>query len=189
MAYEPSETGVRAPVLIIPLIHGRPVRLLARELIISSGPGAELFDSWTDLLPPPHPTPLADAALDAHAALQTLSGLAVLSTRREAPPEHQELLDSWANRFGEALQMIAGLAHEDAVVDEITEFLDATERRVHGELEEGPPDGDVRQTLAAGIALGATGTVTDDFAALSYFLLFSLQWDLDPDGAAELIDS
>jgi hypothetical protein len=112
MAYEPSETGVRAPVLIIPLIHGRPVRLLARELIISSGPGAELFVSWTDLLPPPHPTPLADAALDAHAALQTLSGLAVLSTRREAPPEHQELLDSWANRFGEALQMIAGLAQK-----------------------------------------------------------------------------
>jgi hypothetical protein len=189
MAYEPSETGVRAPVLIIPLIHGRPVRLLARQLIINSWPGAELFDSWADPLPPPHPTPLADAVLDAHAALQTLSGLAVLSTRRETTPEHQMLFDRYANRFGEALETIAGLAHEDAVVAEITDFLDATARRLYNELEEGQPEGDVQQTLAAGIALGATGTATDDFAELDGLVLVSLQWDLDPDAAAELMDS
>jgi len=45
-----------------------------------------------------------------------------------------------------------------------------------------------QETLAAGIALGATGTATEDFAALDGLLTLSLQWDLDPVAAAQLLE-
>ena len=189
MAYEPSEAGMRAPVLITPFFRGHPVRLLARKLITDLWPDTDLFDTWADQLPAAHPTPLAEAVIYAHGALQILSGLAVLSTLRDTTPEHQRLAERAANRFLQAFQTIAELAPDNAVVAEISSFLGATAERVQDELEAGPPDGDARRTLAAGIALGATGTAADDFAGLDGLVAISLQWDLDPDAAAELLGS
>jgi hypothetical protein len=59
---------------------------------------------------------------------------------------------------------------------------------VQAEIDDGPPDGRPERSLAAGIALGATGTPTDDFTTFNGLVLVSLQWDLDPTIAARLLD-
>jgi hypothetical protein len=76
----------------------------------------------------------------------------------------------------------------DTVVAQIGEFVSSAAERVQNEVESGPPEGRPERTLAAGVALGALGTPTDDFTMLDGLVLVSLQWDIDPAVAAQLLD-
>ena len=184
----PSQSGGRPPVLLVPFIAGRPVRHLAHQLITKLWPGHDLLDSWADQLPPPHPTPLTDAVLDACQALQGLSGLAVLATRRGTTARHQEYGEREAARFQGAFQVIAGMQPRDAVLSAIVDHLSSIADRVQAEIDTGSAAAEEDRALAVGLALGSTGTTTDDFTTHVGLTAISIQWDLDPTVAARLVD-
>ena len=56
---------------------------MCMQIISTVLPDADSILSWTTELPPAHETPITDALLEAHKALQELSGLALLSSYRE----------------------------------------------------------------------------------------------------------
>ncbi|WP_123816979.1 hypothetical protein [Kitasatospora cineracea] len=181
--HDPGAEGYRRPVLLVPLIDGRPVRHLARQLQSTLWPGADLFDAWETTLPNAHPTPLADAVIEAHQALQCLSGLAYLATLRDADPRHQNVADQAMGQFQQAHRAIMALRPGDPVVGEIVDFLAALARRVGSEnascRDTGAPN------LAASIAQGGTRQPTDDSLQLDGLITLALQWDLDPGRAAQ----
>jgi hypothetical protein len=183
----PSQAGGRPPVLLVPFIGGRPVRHLAQQLITKLWPGHDLLDSWADQLPPPHPTPLTDAVLDAYRALQGLSGLAVLATRRETTASHQAYGEREAAQFQRAFQVITDMQPRDTVLSAIVDHLSSVADRVQAEINNGLADAE-DPTLAAGLALGSTGTTTDDFTTHAGLTAISIQWDLDPAAAVRLVD-
>jgi hypothetical protein len=189
MEHDPGSNGGRPPVLMVPVVAGRPVRLLARQLQTTIWPGLDLYDSWAEHaehLGPPHTTPLTDAALEAHKALQALSGLAALSARREDMSDHQSYADREIVRYRSALQTIDEMKNDDAVVAEVADFLTSLGHRIQNELDQ-PTD--AQDTLAACIARGATLAVSDDFKTVDGLLTVSLQWDLDPAAAARILTS
>ncbi|MGW4806900.1 hypothetical protein [Kitasatospora sp. NPDC004272] len=183
---DPGSEGYRRPVLLVPLIDGKPVRLLARQLQSTLWPGTGLFDTWETTLPEAHPTPLTDALIEGHQALQCLSGLAYLATLRDADPRHQDVADHARGQFQQAHRAIMALRPGDLVVGEIADFLAALARRVGSENAEGA---NCRETgapnLAASIAQGGTRQPTDDFLQLDGLITLALQWDLDPGHAAQ----
>lgn len=171
----------------MPLFDGRPLRYLARQLLTTLWPGADLLRDWTDDLPSEYPTPLTDAVIEAHQALQVLSGLAALGRARDVEPIHQQLAERETERYAKAMEAIADCQPVDEVVAEIGGYLVQTAHLVQSELDEGAPDGQEHKTFAAGISLGATGATTEHFSALDDLILISLQWDLDPPTAAEML--
>ncbi|TCC35109.1 hypothetical protein [Kribbella sindirgiensis] len=180
----PADT---VPVLLVPMFRGRPIRHLARQVITSIWPAAELFDSWAVSLPSECLTPLTDAVIQAHQALQGLSGLAALGRLRDIQPVHQQLADDEAARYQAAHAEITTLEAPDIVVAEIIDYLASLATRVQTELEEGPPNGQEQDTLAAQIAALVAGVTTEAGTALESLTIVSLQWDLDPPTAAELL--
>lgn len=188
LKHNPGSQGSRRAVLLVPLIAGRPVRLMAQQLQTTLWPGSELFDTWKTALPAAHPTPLTDACIDAHQALQCLSGLAYLASVRDIDPRHQEVADQAAARFHQACRAIAELRLGNSVAETVVGFLEGLALRVDGEATEaealrnsGIP------TLAAAIAHGATGHPNDDYRQLDGLTTIALQWDLDPARAARLL--
>ncbi|MEU8618585.1 hypothetical protein [Streptomyces sp. NPDC048623] len=189
LKHDPGSQGSRRAVLLVPLLTGRPVRLMARQLQTALWPGMGLFDAWSTELPKAHPTPLTEAAIAAHQALQCLSGLAHLATLRDTDVRHQETADEAVAQFQQARHVIAGLLHQgDPVIDAVLGFLDALARRVEGEIAEGPA---LRESgvpnFASAIAQGVTGQPTEDYLQLDGMTAITLQWDLDPDHAARLL--
>ncbi|MFE7194386.1 hypothetical protein [Kitasatospora sp. NPDC057541] len=188
LRHDPGSQGYRRALLLIPLIGGRPVRLLAHQLQSTLWPGTDLFDTWDTTLPTAHPTPLADAVIDAHQALQCLSGLAHLATLRDADPRHQNVADRAMGQFQQAHHSIMALRPGDPVIGEVVDFLAALARRVGSEHADGARCRDTGvPNLAASIAEGGTGRPTDDFLQLNGLITIALQWDLDPGRAAQLL--
>ena len=188
MPHDHASQGYRGPVLLVPFVDGRPVRLLAQQLQDTPWPGVDLFDTWSTALPKAHPTPLTNAAIDAHQALQCLSGLAHLATLRDTAPPHQSVADESARRFQEAYRIISELRPGDVVVSTIVDFLGSLTHRVQNEINE---TADIRDpdtpNLAVAIARGVTGQPTDDYQELEFLITIALQWDLSPERAAQLL--
>ncbi|MEU3001395.1 hypothetical protein ABZ684_28175 [Streptomyces sp. NPDC006995] len=190
LKHDPGTQGSRRSVLLVPLCDGKPVRLLARQLQTTPWPGFDLFDTWSADLPKAHPTPFADAAIAAHQALQCLSGLAHLATLRDTDPRHQKTADEAVKHFQQARLVITGLRQGDPVISMTLDFLDTLARRVESEITEDPSVGnsDVAN-LASAIAQGAVGRTTEDYLQMESMIAITLQWDLDPDRAARLLQA
>lgn len=94
------------------------------------------------------------------------------------------LLRRW---YSTALGAITSREPADGVISAIIEFLTAAAMRVQTELDEEPPDGHEQDTFAAGVGRAAVGITTEDSAALDGLIIVSLQWDLDPPKAADLL--
>lgn len=180
--------GNRRAVLLVPLLDGRPVRLLAQKLQTTLWPGTDLFDTWGAELPEPYPTPLTDAAIGAHQALQCLSALAHLMTLRDPDPRHQEVADQAGAEVVQAVRVITELQPEDPIIGEVVGFLNSVARRVASEFA---ADAALQEpevpNLAISLARGLTGNPTDDFLQLDGMISIALRWDLDPDRRARLL--
>lgn len=188
LRHDSGSQGYRRAVLLVPLIGGKPVRLLAHQLQSTLWPGTGLFDTWDTTLPKAHPTPLADAVIDAHQSLQCLSGLAHLAALRDTDPGHLHVADQAMGQFQQAHHAIMALRPGDPVIGEVVDFLAALARRVGSERAEGAGCRDTgAPNLAASIAEGGTSRPTDDFLQLNGLITIALQWDLDPGRAAQLL--
>ncbi|WP_143780804.1 hypothetical protein [Ornithinimicrobium sp. CNJ-824] len=177
----------RAPVLIVPLVDGRPVRQLSHVLHNQLFPNPDSFDEWRDSFEDPLSTPLADAILDAHQALQGLSGLAVLSTRRGGDTAMlQKYADDETERYRAAMQRLDELgADVDPVVGVVRDFLASLGLRVQQENDSRP---DEMGTLAAGVARGVVRGGSNDMEQLNGVLTVGIEWDIDPAAALALLD-
>ncbi|WP_307180658.1 hypothetical protein [Streptomyces canus] len=189
MRHDHVSQGYRGPVLLVPLVESRPVRLLARQLQTTKlWPGVDLFDTWSTVFPEAHPNPLTNAVIDAHQALQCLSGLAYLATLRDTTPLHQSVADEAARRFQEAHRIIAELRPGDPVISTIVDFLGSLGRRVQSEIDE---DVAIRDpgvpNLAVALAEGVTGQPAHDYQDLEFLITVALQWDISPDRATQLL--
>ncbi|MFH8449617.1 hypothetical protein ACH4CD_10255 [Streptomyces fungicidicus] len=189
MHHDHVSQGYRGPVLLVPLVESRPVRLLARQLQTTTlWPGVDLFDTWITAFPEAHPTPLTNAVIDAHQALQCLSGLVYLATLRDTTPLHQSVADEAARRFQEAHRIIAEFRPGDPVISTIVDFLGSLARRVQSEIDE---DVAIRDpgvpNLAVALAEGVTGQPADDYQELQFLITVALQWDISPERAAQLL--
>ncbi|MFF4446374.1 hypothetical protein [Streptomyces sp. NPDC001502] len=102
LKHDPGSPGSRRAVLLVPFVDGKPVRLMAQQLQTTLWPGTGLFDAWSTELPEGHPTPLTDAAIGAHEALQCLSVLAHLATLRDTDARHQNTADEAVAHFQQA---------------------------------------------------------------------------------------
>ncbi|MFE4599862.1 hypothetical protein ACFRKE_03315 [Kitasatospora indigofera] len=186
LRHDPGSQGYRRAILLIPLIGGSPVRLLAHQLQSTLWPGTDLFDTWDTTLPKAHPTPLADAVIDAHQALQCLSGLAHLATLRDADPRHQNVADQAIGQFQQAHRAIMALRPRDPVIGEVVDFLAALARRVESEHAEGTSRQEAGvPNLAVAMTQGLTGRPTDDCLQLDHVITTALQRDLSPDRAVQ----
>jgi len=174
----------RGTVLVFPICAHRPVRMLAQAIIIGVFPSTDLFDSWRDSLDQPWSTPLADAVVDAHRALQVISGLGVLDSQRGAPGVEQSRVDQQIERFREALDTIGRLQPQDLVVAELRTTLVGLADRVQAEVDDAEPE---EAVLAARIAAGAMGTPNDETAILGAVITLALTWDTDPEAAGRLL--
>ncbi|MBD7918626.1 hypothetical protein H9657_10110 [Cellulomonas sp. Sa3CUA2] len=176
----------RGTVLLFPVSGGRPIRMLAMAMVISIFPGTELFEEWVESLPEPWPTPLADALVEAHQALQMVSALGVLDARRGTSGVDQTKVDEQISRFRGALEAIGRLQPQDGVVVGIREELDSLTDRVQGEFDDDAPE---EATLAARIAQGAMQSSNDEVTNLGVLMILALTWDRDPEAARQLLRS
>ncbi|WP_143086756.1 hypothetical protein [Lentzea flaviverrucosa] len=187
LSYDPASEGWRPPILIVPTYQGRVIPSLGKELIartLHPSPRSIWSDGWPAL----HPTPLTDAAIEAHRALQVLSGLAVLSVSRELDSRHVAFVQPEIERYEQALRAIGALRPADAVTARISQYLASTAQRVEREINDGLEDGTEEAALAVGIAQGAAGIPTEDSTTLDILVMICLQWDLDPAIAARLLE-
>ncbi|MET9631865.1 hypothetical protein ABZX92_30820 [Lentzea sp. NPDC006480] len=190
LPHDPATEGGRPAILIVPAVDDQPIPRMAHQLVSDklwpdTGPG---YASWADALPPPHLTPLTDAAVEAHEALRCLSGLAVFTSYRE-PHAHQEsFAQQQAERYQRALRTIDTLQPADSVISEIVSYLTSTAQRVQAELDSGPSTDEHRYLFSVGVAHGATGTPTEDWSSLNALLAICLQWDVNPDAAARMLE-
>jgi hypothetical protein len=186
-----DDSNHTVPIVLVPTIEERPVPLFAMQLMTTLWPGRQEFSAeWTEEFPASWPTPLANAAVEAHQALQELSALAALGRRRDVTDGQQRQAELEAAKFNAAFELVARLRDEhtdDLFLQEIVGFLAATAERVQEEVDQGSSSGRDSDTLAAGIALGVTGAPTVDFAALDTLVAVTAQWDLDPAAAGPLL--
>ncbi|MFJ7279882.1 hypothetical protein [Kitasatospora sp. NPDC098663] len=188
LRHDPGSQGFRRAVLLVPLIGGKPVRLVAHQLQSTLWPGTGLFDTWKAALPEAHPTPLADAVVEAHQALQCLSGLIHLVTLRDTDQRHQSIADQAVEQFQRAHHVITHLRPGDPVIGEVAGLLNGLARRVESESDTGVDRRDTEDpNLAVAIARGAITQPTEDFLQLSGLITIAIQWDLDPDRAARIL--
>jgi len=173
------------PVTLVPVRAGRTVPLFAASYISQLWPAPDAIAEWGGRLPPPHPTPLADAVLQAHQALQTLSAVAELGRLRDIQPPVQAAAQAAANQFQQARRAVADLP-SDPVVDEILAALDELAGRVQRELDAGAEGDD--PGLAASIAAGLEEP-NDDLTTLAGLSVVAHEWDIDPAGAQRLLST
>ena len=183
----PGPLGARPPVLVVPLIAGRPVRHLALKVQTDPWPGVELYDTWTEHFPQAHTTPLTDSAIAAHQALHALSGFTALRARQGTTSETLADIREETERYRRALDAITNTQPTDIVISTIAEFLTTLHDRVTAE-DPGHPEHDPEQPpLAGNLALRITGTPTADSQNRDGLTTISLQRDLDPETAIRLL--
>jgi hypothetical protein len=171
------------PVTVVPVREGKIVPSLAARYISGLWPAPDATTEWSEQLPPPHATPLANATLEAHQALQTLSAIAELARVRDIQPPVEIAAQAAVSQFRQARQVIADLP-SDPVVDEILATLDALAGRVQEELD--VPAEDDSFGLAANIAKGLEEP-NEDFSILAGLSVVAHEWDIDPAGAQRLL--
>jgi hypothetical protein len=171
------------PVTVVPVREGKIVPSFAARYINGLWPAPDATMEWSEQLPPPHATPLANATLEAHQALQTLSAIAELARVRDIQQPVEVAAQAAASQFRQARQVIADLP-SDPVVDEIFATLDALAGRVQEELD--APAKDNSFGLAANIAKGLEEP-NEDFSILAGLSVVAHEWDIDPAGAQRLL--
>ena len=158
---EPDGPSYHPGILIVPFVEGQPLRQMCIRIISTALPDPDSILTWTSDLPLAHETPMTDALLEAHKALQTLSGLALLSTQRET--EHlQSTADDATQRFGKALRTIEHFDPQDAVTAAILDYLSGLAARVQREIEEAAAGKPIDGSLAESIAKGASGALGNE---------------------------
>jgi hypothetical protein len=172
-------SAYRPPVLLTPIIRGRPLRQLAQQLITELWPGQELFDQWATKFQPAWHTPLADVVAEAVAALQIMSGIALLPQETWSET-HRSLLDRQIERFSANVALIP-----DEPPTDLREAIAELAARVEAELNSNQPSPD---SLAGNLARAATGHPNEDFNVVLEMTLVALQRDIDRLDAVELED-
>jgi hypothetical protein len=160
--------------------------MLAQTMVMSVLPDTDLFDDWAQFLPEPWPSPLADAVVQGHRALQTVSALGVLDARRGTAGVDQSKVDQEITRLREALDTMSRLQPQDAVVTGAREMLVSLADRVQSEFDDHAPE---ESTLAAGIALGTMNASSNEITNLGAAIILALTWDTDPGGANALLQA
>lgn len=179
-----SPAADRGTILVFPVFGDRPIRMLAMQMVISMFPGTDLFDSWAESLPVPWPTPLADALVQAHHALQMISALGALDARRGTPGVDQSKVDEQTTCVREALDAMARLQPQDDVVTAVLDMVVSLAERVQNEFDSNAPE---ESTLAASLASGMMNRPNDETANLEVLLILALVWDIDPEAAEQLM--
>ncbi|PFG43358.1 hypothetical protein ATJ88_2044 [Isoptericola jiangsuensis] len=173
-----AEYAVRAarpPILITPLVGDRPVRQAAVALQTTAFPGADLLATWSDQIGRPAPTPLTDCVIDAHGALESLSGLHVLARRRSLAPDLAAYRDSEHARLRMAMDRLADLSRSADTPGDIQAYLADLEVRVLAEDQDAKAPAD---TLAGRIAASMTLASTTEANERIGLIFESLRWDL-----------
>ena len=176
----------RGTVLVFPVTGGRAIRMLATQIVISTFPGADLFDSWAELLPEPWLTPLAEALVQAHQALQMISALGALDARRGPSGVDQLRVNQQTTRFREALDAIGRLQPQDHVVATAVDMVISLADRVQSEFDDSSLE---ESTFAASLAAGAMNGPNDETTNLDVLLVLALAWDIDPEAANRVLSA
>lgn len=144
----------------------------------------EEMDAWRDVAPDPWRTPFADFVVTAHQALQELSGIAYLSSRRSAGSQIQAAADTAAGEFRTAVEEIQRLP-SDMVTTAVTEALLELAGRVEAEGAGNAPGVLLAESVVRGVALDEDN---EDIRMLGALLILATEWDIDPGNAAHLVE-
>jgi hypothetical protein len=166
----------RPSVLVVPLIGERPLRQLAQQVRTDAWPGADLFDEWAAEFDPAWPTPLADAVAESTAALQIMSGLAVLP-RKAWTQTHRELLGRQMERLSANIALLS-----DQTAPELGTVLADLTARVATELDADPP---ISDSFAGNLAQAVTGQPNDDLGLIVHMTLSAIERDIGQFAAPE----
>ncbi|MFD1044412.1 hypothetical protein ACFQ1S_01790 [Kibdelosporangium lantanae] len=189
LPHDPGADGGRPAILIIPTVGEKPIPHMAQRLITTMWPDTgPAYARWANTLPPPHPTPLTDAVVNAHQALRGLSGIAVFATHRELDARHDTFAQREVERYRLALQAIDTMQPADSVISEIIRFLKLTAQRVQAELDDGPPTSEGQNALSVGLSRGTIAAPTDDMTTLQGLLAICLQWDINSATAVHMLE-
>jgi hypothetical protein len=176
----------RSKVTLLPARHGRTLPRFSATAFVAGGLYAapEDLDAGGDVVPEPWATPLADAVVVAHQALQELSGIAYLTSRRSTTRDIQAAGDAAAREFRESVSDIQQLP-SDSTTSKVVETLLELADRVQAETDGNPLGMPLAEAVIRGVALGEE---TEDSQLLGALIVVATEWDIDPAGAARLLE-
>lgn len=171
----PVARETSAPILLVPMFGGRPLRRLALQLRQNLRPGHSLFDSWADRFPRAWPTPIADALSSAYDAAVEISEVAGLVARRPSHPTDESRLDRARGDLNKTLDLLhaQGLAHDDfaPVAEELERIAAVVELELLSPGTEAP-------TFSAEFAAGRAGEHNETFDCYTKTALVALAAEL-----------
>jgi len=172
-------------LLLIPVRQGIPVIRYAVRMFASGStyPAVDEVTEWLDAVPPTEPMPASDAVVDAVEALRELSSIAWLDTQRHTDAAAQEAADDAMRRFNDAFARLEDLP-VDAITVALLDEVALLATRVQSEVD----DSATAKTFAETFARGIRGDQADDFGAVALLMYLATEWDVDPAGAAALLE-
>ena len=170
--------------LLVPLINGKSVKPLAwRHLNSKLWPGND-SNEFDEQLPPPVEQRLTKLVLAANVALQTYSGLSIISDKVGSRDELESMRLRSKNSYDDAITEIRKLP-EDELTKLILEWFDASASSVELEWDNHIEAG----TFAANAVGGGLGLNSDHQEQFMGLLMLTLEWDLAPARALQLLAS
>ncbi len=178
---KPSEESY----LLVPVRSSRSVPALAVKLITNLHRAAGVED-WLAELPEPAPSELSQILLNAHACLQTISGILDLSEQQQGIDAIQLIVQMAVDDFNAARQRMNEYP-TDAVIDQLLAFVDFHAAQVRKETSGGePPGGRIAEQITRGILRDEP---TDAISELAFANLLALEWEIDPSVALGFLSS
>ncbi len=167
-------------LLVVPVRQGIPLARYAVRLFPSGSayPAPDEPAEWSNVLPPASPMP----AVDAVEALRELSALNWLSSQRRTGTAVQDAADDAARRLDAAVARLEDLP-ADGVTAALRGEVAVIADRVQAELHDDTAD----PTFAHDMARGVQGEHTDAFARAALLFYLATEHDIDPAGAARLL--
>ena len=176
--------GLRVPEefpILVPILNGKSVLPLAKQLIIQLWPVQDL-GQFEDLLPPQLEQRLTKQMIAAHSALQVCSGISVMSGEGEINDQVRLFIERVQGEFSDAIAAIRAM-EQDEVTDMLLDWLKESGQQVadefNGSLEAG--------MFAASISEKAFEEGSTETGNLAVALMLSLQWDSAPESAHALL--
>ena len=171
----PTETYV-----LVPLRHDRPVPGLARRLNGRLLP--EPNPKGLEKLLEPHSSTLTDAFDQATDALQALSGVCCLPSEQRTHVKIEDVAEEFVSRLAAACEQIRALP-DDPVTELLLTIVEGLAARVQAENA----GTSTEPNFAAQTTPLGDDETTDDMQTIIAARCFSLEWDIDPRAAVELL--
>ena len=168
--------------IIVPIINGKSVPPLAKQLVVGLWPAYDLGE-FKDHFPHQLEQRLTDPVLAAHAAVQVLSGLASMGREGQSAGDLEEFAQRTRDDFRQAVASILDL-EQDAVTEALIEWLEEISEQIEDEFEGNVEAG----TFATNVLEGTFGECSHEWDRLAAAVLLSLQWDFDPASAVALLE-